>query len=91
MKRIVTLTSFLIRDLFRSLAGIVPLACTLAFGLIAFEYGIDQPQFITVAGIGMGTICLATTLVLAAGPTGPPLSSLSSGCTGAVSYWRLWC
>lgn len=65
MKRIVTLTSFLIRDLFRSLAGIVPLACTLAFGIIAFEYGMDQPQFITVAGIGMGAICLATTLVLA--------------------------
>ena len=65
MNRIVTLTSFLIRDLFRSLAGIVPLACTLAFGLIAFEYGMDQPQFITVAGVGMGAICLATTLVLA--------------------------
>ena len=65
MKRILTLTCFLIRDLFRSLAGIVPLACTLAFGLIAFEYGMDQPQFITVAGIGMGAICLATTLILA--------------------------
>lgn len=65
MKRIVALTSFLIRDLFRSLAGIVPLACTLAFGLIAFEYGMDQPQFITVAGIGMGAISLATTLLLA--------------------------
>lgn len=65
MKRIVTLTSFLIRDLFRSLAGIVPLACTLAFGIIAFEYGMDQPQFITVAGVGMGAICLATTLLLA--------------------------
>ena len=65
MKRIVTLSSFLIRDLFRSLAGIVPLACTLAFGIIAFEYGMDQPQFITVAGIGMGAICLATTLLLA--------------------------
>ena len=65
MKRIVTLTSFLNRDLFRSLAGIVPLAFTLAFGIIAFEYGMDQPQFITVAGIGMGAICLATTLLLA--------------------------
>ena len=65
MKRIATLTSFLIQDLFRSLAGIVPLASTLAFGLIAFEYGMDQPQFTTVAGVGMGAICLATGLVLA--------------------------
>ena len=65
MKRIFTLTSFLTRDLFGSLAGIVPLASTVAFGLIAFEYGMDQSQFTTVAGIGMGTICLATALVLA--------------------------
>ena len=65
MKRVFTLTSFLIRDLFCSLAGIVPLASTLAFGLIAFEYGMDQPQFTTVAGIGMGAICLATALILA--------------------------
>ncbi|NIV32175.1 MAG: hypothetical protein GWN58_22650 [Anaerolineae bacterium] len=65
MKRIATLTSFLIQDLSRSLTGIVPLASTLAFGLIAFEYGMDQPQFTTVAGVGMGAICLATGLVLA--------------------------
>ena len=65
MRRTFTLTSFLIRDLSRSLAGIVPLASTLAFGLIAFEYGMDQPQFITVAGIGMGAISLATALVSA--------------------------
>jgi hypothetical protein len=65
VKRISTLTSFLIRDLARSLAGVVPLALALAFGVIAFEYGMDQAQFITVAGIGMGAICLATALVLA--------------------------
>ena len=65
MRRSFTLTSFLIQDLFRSLAGILPLASTLAFGLIAFEYGMDQPQFTTVAGVGMGAICLATALVLA--------------------------
>jgi hypothetical protein len=64
MKRIWTLTSFLTQDLFRSLAGVVPLAAALAFGIIAFEYGMDQPQFITVAGIGMGAICLLTTLLL---------------------------
>lgn len=65
MSRVWTLTLFLSRDLFRSLAGIVPLAVGLAFGLIAFEYGMDQAQFITVAGIGTGTICLLTTLLLA--------------------------
>ncbi len=65
MSRIWTLTLFLSRDLFRSLAGIVPLAIGLAFGLIAFEYGMDQAQFVTVAGIGTGTICLLTTLLLA--------------------------
>jgi len=65
VKRIVTLTLFLIRDLARSMAAIVPTAATLAFGIIAFEYGMDQAQFITVAGIGMGAICLVTGLVLA--------------------------
>jgi hypothetical protein len=65
MNRVWTLTLFLIRDLFHSLAGIVPLAVGLAFGIIAFEYGMDQAQFITVAGIGTGTICLLTTLLLA--------------------------
>jgi hypothetical protein len=65
MIRIWTLTLFLIRDLFRSLAGIVPLGVGLAFGLIAFEYGMDQAQFITVGGIGIGAICLLATLLLA--------------------------
>ncbi len=65
MNRIWTLSLFLIRDLYRSLAGIVPLAVGLGFGLIAFEYGMDQGQFITVAGIGTGAICLLTTLLLA--------------------------
>jgi hypothetical protein len=65
VNRIWTLSLFLIRDLFRSPAGIVPLAVGLGFGLIAFEYGMDQAQFITVAGIGTGAICLLTTLLLA--------------------------
>jgi hypothetical protein len=65
MRRIWTLTRFLIGDLFRSLASIVPLAAALVFGVIAFEYGMDQAQFITVAGVGFGTICLLTTLLLA--------------------------
>jgi hypothetical protein len=65
MTRIWTLTVFLIRDLFRSLAGVVPLAAGLAFGLIAFEYGMDQTQYIMVAGVGTGAICLITGLLLA--------------------------
>jgi hypothetical protein len=65
MNRAWTLTLFLTRDLFLSLSGIVPLAAALAFGLIAFEYGMDQPQFFTVAGLGIGMICLLTTLLLA--------------------------
>lgn len=65
MSRVSTLTSYLILDLSRSLAGVVPLALALAFGIIAFEYGMDQAQFITVAGIGMGGICLVTALLLA--------------------------
>jgi hypothetical protein len=64
MKRVRTLIGFSTRDLFRSLASVIPLAATLAFGIIAFEYGMDQPQFITVAGIGIGAICLLTTLLL---------------------------
>jgi hypothetical protein len=65
VKRVTTLTSYLILDLSRSLAGVVPLALALAFGIIAFEYGMDQAQFITVAGIGIGGICLVTALLLA--------------------------
>jgi hypothetical protein len=65
MRRIWALTVYVTRDFFRSLACIVPLAAALAFGLIAFEYGMDQAQFITVAGIGIGAISLTTTLLLA--------------------------
>lgn len=64
MNRIWVLTLFFIRDLFRSLSGVVPLAVGLAFGIIAFEYGMDQAQFITVAGIGIGAICVLTTLLM---------------------------
>jgi hypothetical protein len=64
MSRVAVLASFLTRDLFRSIAGIVPLGIALAFGTIAFEYSMDQPQFITVAGIGIGAICLLNTLLL---------------------------
>jgi hypothetical protein len=65
MNRTLTLAWYLTRDLFRSLAGIAPLAAGLAFGWIAFEYGMDQPQFVLVAGIGTGAICLLTVLLLA--------------------------
>jgi hypothetical protein len=65
VKRVITLTSYLILDLSRSLAGVMPLALALAFGIIAFEYGMDQAQFITVAGIGIGGICLVNALLLA--------------------------
>lgn len=56
----------LTRDLFLSLSGVVPVASAVTFGLIAFEYGMDQAQFFTVAGLGTGAICLLTALLLAA-------------------------
>jgi hypothetical protein len=65
VSRVFVLSAVLVRDLFRSLTGIVPLAAALAFGLIAFEYGMDQAQFITVAGVGTGGLGLLTTLLLA--------------------------
>jgi hypothetical protein len=65
MRRIWVLARYFVSDLARSLAGIVPLAAALAFGVIAFEYGMDQPQFITVAGLGTCAICSLTTLLLA--------------------------
>ncbi len=65
MSRIWTLTGLAVRDLFRSLLGVLPLAAALAFGLIAFEYGMDQPQFMTVAGVGTGALCLLTALLVA--------------------------
>jgi hypothetical protein len=65
MSRTWVLTRFLVRELFASLAGIAPLGAALAFGLIAFEYGMDQAQFITVGGVGTGAICFLTSLLLA--------------------------
>ena len=65
MTRVFTLAAFFTRDLFGSLMGIIPLGLSLAFALIAFEYGMDQAQFITVGGVGIGAICLVTTLLLA--------------------------
>lgn len=65
MTRVGTMTVFLVRNLFQSMTGIIPGALALTFGQIAFEYGMDQEQFITVAGLGTGFICLVTTLLLA--------------------------
>jgi hypothetical protein len=65
MSRVWTLARFLMHDLFRSLTGAVPVGIALAFGLIAFQYGMDQAQFFTVAGLGNGLICLVTALLLA--------------------------
>lgn len=65
MTRVGILAWFMVRDLFRSWTGIVPLAGALAFGTIAFEYGMDQAQFVTVGGVGIGALCLLTTLLLA--------------------------
>lgn len=65
MKRIGALALYLTQDLFHSFAGIIPLAAALAFGLIAFEYGMDQAQFITVGAVGTGVIGLLCTILLA--------------------------
>jgi hypothetical protein len=65
MSRLCAFTRFLVQDLSGSLAGVAPLAASVAFGIIAFEYGMDQAQFITVGGVGIGTICFLTTLLLA--------------------------
>jgi hypothetical protein len=66
MTRVWSLAGFLTRDLFLSLSGIVPVAVAVTFGLIAFEYGMDQAQFFTVAGLGTATVCMLTALLLAA-------------------------
>jgi hypothetical protein len=65
MSRLWALTRYLAGELFGSLAGVAPLAAALAFGLIAFEYGMDQAQLITVGGVGIGAIGLLATLLLA--------------------------
>jgi hypothetical protein len=82
MRRIWVLARYFVSDLFRSLAGIVPPAAALAFGVIAFEYGMDQQQFMTVAGLGTCAICFLTTLLLAGranqGSTYPLLARLQS-------------
>jgi hypothetical protein len=65
MSRICILSALLTRDLYQSMASVVPLAAALAFGLIAFEYGMDQAQFITVGGVGTLALCFLTTQLLA--------------------------
>ena len=65
MSRVWILSQYLLYDLSRAAAGIVPLALAVAFGIIAFEYGMDQAQFITVAGVGIGAICFVSGLMLA--------------------------
>ena len=65
MSRIWVLAMFLLRDLFRSLTAAIPLGVALAFALIAFEYGMDQPQFVTVAGVAMAALCVLNCLLLA--------------------------
>jgi len=65
MSRVWVLTGYLVRALFGSLAGIAPLAAAVAFGFIAFEYGMDQAQLITVGGLGIGVIGFLATLLLA--------------------------
>jgi len=65
MSRVWVLTVFMLRDMFRSRVAVVPLGVTLAFALIAFEYGMDQRQFMTVAGVAMAALCLLNCLLLA--------------------------
>ncbi|HNS51932.1 MAG TPA: hypothetical protein PKO09_12215 [Anaerolineae bacterium] len=65
MSRIWVLTGYLVRALFGSLAGVAPLAAAVTFGLIAFEYGMDQAQLFTVGGLGIGVIGFLATLLLA--------------------------
>jgi hypothetical protein len=65
MNRPFVLSVHVILDLFLSVAGIVPLAAALAFGMIAFEYGMDQAQYVTVGGVGTLAICFLTTQILA--------------------------
>ncbi len=64
MKRVSAMTLYLVQELFRAVSGLAPLSYALVFGLVAFEYGMDQAQFITVGGLGMGALCLLTTLLL---------------------------
>ena len=65
MSRVWVLTGYLVRALFGSLAGLAPLAAAVAFGFIAFEYGMDQAQLITVGGLGIGAIGFLATLLMA--------------------------
>lgn len=65
MNRVAAMTLYLTLGLFRSVAGLAPLSFALIFGLVAFEYGMGQEQFITVGGLGTGALCFLTTLLLA--------------------------
>ncbi len=65
MTRVVTLSLFLIRDLFRSLQGIVPPLLTLVLVWVTMTNTMRLNEFATFAGFDLALICLVTTLLLA--------------------------
>ena len=66
MKRVRILSLFLVRNLFRSLLGLAPLAVTLGTYTVTFFYtGNKVDYFAAVGGFDLALACLVTTLVLA--------------------------
>ena len=65
MSRVVTLSLFFTRDLFRSLWGVVPPALGVVLYWLTFYYAGTVDYFAAVGGMDLALVCLVTTLLLA--------------------------
>lgn len=65
MNRVLVLALYMTRDLFRSLAGVVPPVLTLGVYQATFYYGGKVDYFAAVGGADLCFVCLVTTLLFA--------------------------
>lgn len=63
MRRVLVLSWYMVRDLFRSLAGAVPPILTLSVFQATFYFGGSVDYFASVGGADMMVVCLVTTLL----------------------------
>jgi hypothetical protein len=65
MSRVAALALYMLRDLYRSLAGVLPPALTLALYWLTFYYARSVDYFASVGGAALALVSLVTTLLLA--------------------------
>lgn len=63
-QRLSTLTAFMVRNFFRSLATLLPVAILALLYQIGFYFGGDQQYLVAVGGAGLIAVAIAVTLLL---------------------------